>query len=183
MQSFLVQSEPLIITADNLTMAAGSTVPTLTYTVRGFVNGDTAASMLTGSPKLSTTATSSSPVGTVAAIAITQGSLALTTSNYSITPSSLVNGTLTVVQGTAQTITFGALPSVTYGANPFVLNATASSGLPIAYTVSGGPASVTNNVLSVTGAGTVTVAATQTGNTTYSPAPPVMQSFNVASAG
>jgi hypothetical protein len=44
-------------------MTQGSAVPPLTYTLAGFVNGDT-ASVVTGAPLLTTTATSSSPPGT-----------------------------------------------------------------------------------------------------------------------
>jgi hypothetical protein len=43
-------------------MTQGDPVPTLTYTLTGFVNGDT-ASVVSGAPVLSTTATSSSPPG------------------------------------------------------------------------------------------------------------------------
>ncbi len=83
--------------------------------------------------------------------------------------------------GSSQTITFNPLPTVTYGVAPFALNATASSGLPVTYALSFGAyapavATLTNNVLTVTGASpgivagtaTVTVTATQGGNATYS---------------
>ncbi|GEM_PF-2342720 len=180
-QSFTVAAAPLTFTADNLTMAQGAAVPPLTYTVSGLVNGDTAASVVSGSPKLSTTANSSTPVGTVVPITITQGSLALSTTNYVLTPASFVNGTLTVVTGSSQTINFGALPNTVYGVAPFALNATASSGLPVTFSVTG-PATVTNSLLTVNGAGTVTVTATQSGNGTYTAAPPVQQSFTVAPA-
>jgi|GEM_PF-6501179 len=77
----------LTITANNQTMIYNSPVPTLTYAASGFVNGDTAASVLSGA--LATTATKTSPVGTYA---ITQGTLAAGP-NYTI---SFTNGTLTV---------------------------------------------------------------------------------------
>jgi hypothetical protein len=54
-----VTPAPLTITADNKTKAVGSANPTLTYTVAGFVNGDTTKS-LTKPPTLTTTATRSS---------------------------------------------------------------------------------------------------------------------------
>ncbi len=57
-----VYRAPLLITANNITMTQGDPVPTLTYTLTGFVNGDT-ASVLSGAPVLSTTATSSSAPG------------------------------------------------------------------------------------------------------------------------
>ena len=66
---------------------------------------------------------------------------------------------------TAQTITFGALPGVTDGVAPITLTATASSGLPVSYAVTG-PATVSGSTLTVTGAGSVTVTASQAGNST-----------------
>ena len=177
-QSFVVAPAPLTFTANNLTMAQGSTVPTLTYTVGGLVNGDAAATVVSNTPTLATTATSSSPVGTVAPITIAQGALAVT-SNYTFTSASFVSGTMTVVTGSPQTINFNPLPNVTYGATSFALSANSSSGLPVTFTVTSGPASIANNMLSVTGTGTVTVTATQGGNATYAVATPVAQSFTV----
>src|SRR5208337_347457 len=70
----------------------------------------------------------------------------------------------------------------TYGVAPITLNATASSDLPVSYTVITGPATISGNVLTVTGAGNVEVEADQAGNTTYDVATPVDESFTVASA-
>lgn len=83
----------------------------------------------------------------------------------------------------SQTITFTGLPSsVTYGAGPFVLSATASSGLPVTYSVSG-PASLANSTLTLTGTGTVTVTASQGGDADYTEASPVILTLVVTSAG
>jgi len=179
-QPFQVNPATLTLTANNLTMAQGSTPPSLTYTVGGLVSPDTAGSVVSGTPTLATTATSSSPVDTYP-ITITQGSVAVS-SNYTLTSTSFVSGTMSVVVGTPQTITFGALPNVTYGVAPSILNATASSGLPVTFAVTSGPASITGGVLSVTGAGTVVVTAHQSGGSIYSPAPSLSQSFAVAQA-
>ena len=73
-------------------MTYGGTVPTPTFTISGFVNGDTSA-VVSGTPTLTPGATSASPVGTYS-INVTQGSLAAT--NY-VFPN-LVDGTLTVNQ-------------------------------------------------------------------------------------
>jgi sugar lactone lactonase YvrE len=83
-----VAPAPLTITAVSQTMAAGQTVPTLTATFSGFVDGDTAASLGTP-PVLSTTATSASPPGTYP-IDVSGAS----SPNYAIR---FVDGTLTVV--------------------------------------------------------------------------------------
>jgi hypothetical protein len=53
------------------------------------------------------------------------------------------------------------------------LAASASSGLPVGYSVVSGPAMVSGGTLMITGAGSVTVQATQGGNTTYAAATPV----------
>ncbi len=57
-----VLQAPLAITAVSETMVYGSSVPALTASYSGFVNGDTSAN-LTTQPTLTTTVTSSSPVG------------------------------------------------------------------------------------------------------------------------
>jgi len=79
----------LTVTPNNQTIVAGSALPSLTATITGFVNGDTQA-VVTGSPALTTTATSSSPAGSYP-IAATAGTLAA--SNYSFT---FGTGTLTI---------------------------------------------------------------------------------------
>ena len=81
-----------------------------------------------------------------------------------------------------QTITFGPLPSRTFGDAPFELNATASSGLRVVFTVLSGPARLTNITVHFTGSGTVTIRASQSGNASFNAASPVSQSFNVAKA-
>jgi hypothetical protein len=79
----------------------------------------------------------------------------------------------------AQTITFGGLGPVLTTAGPITLAATASSGLPVSYTVAG-PATLSGATLTLTGAaGTVTLTATQAGNATYLAATPVTASFAV----
>jgi hypothetical protein len=91
------------------------------------------------------------------------------------------------VKNVAQTITFPTIPNVVYGAAPISLQATAGSNLPVTYTVTG-PAVVTGTPtllgqqLAITGAGTVTVTAKQSGNTYYTAAPAVVQTFNVSPA-
>ncbi|MGA7830245.1 MAG: hypothetical protein WCA21_04720 [Terracidiphilus sp.] len=79
----------------------------------------------------------------------------------------------------SQTITFGAISNQTVG-TPLTLSATASSGLAVVFT------SATQTICTVSGttatlsaAGTCTIQATQPGNSAYSPAPMVPQSFTV----
>jgi hypothetical protein len=76
-----------------------------------------------------------------------------------------------------QTITFDPIATQTFGPGPLTvtLTALASSGLPVSYAVMSGPANVSGNILTITGAGLVTVQANQPGNAMYSPAPPFSQ--------
>ena len=86
-----VEKAPLTLTANSLTMTHGGPVPTLTYKLTGFVNGQSATGTVTGTPTLSTTATSSSAPGQYP-ITISAGTLAA--ANYSF---QTVNGVLTVM--------------------------------------------------------------------------------------
>jgi hypothetical protein len=80
---------------------------------------------------------------------------------------------------TTQTITFTQPASpVTYGVAPITLVASANSQLPVAFAVTG-PATANGSILTITGAGTVGITASQTGNPTYAAATPVMRSLTV----
>jgi hypothetical protein len=83
----------------------------------------------------------------------------------------------------SQSITFGPLVNLTYGAAPFALSATATSGLPVAY-ASNTPSvcSVSGAAVSIMGAGTCSITATQGGSAGYATATPVTISFTVSPA-
>jgi large repetitive protein len=78
-----------------------------------------------------------------------------------------------------QSISFPALGSVSYGTNGISLGATSSSGLPVAFSLLSGPATLTSNVLSLTGVGTVQVIASQSGNSNFQAAPWITNSLTV----
>jgi Domain of unknown function (DUF1929)/GEVED domain/HYR domain len=83
---------------------------------------------------------------------------------------------------TAQSISFPAVADRAVGSVPFVLGASATSGLPVSYRVVSGPAGVAGSTVTLSGAaGTVTIEATQAGNGQFQPAPPVQRSFTVSS--
>jgi len=83
----------------------------------------------------------------------------------------------------SQAITFGALPGRTYGDPPFTVSAIASSGLPVSFTVGATDnCSISGATVTVTAAGTCTVTAHQPGNSSYSAAPDVAQSFAITKA-
>jgi hypothetical protein len=86
-----------------------------------------------------------------------------------------------VVRAGSQVITFTAPLPQTYSVGKTVyLQATASSGLPVVFAVSAGPATVSGNQMTLTGAGVVQVTATQPGNSTIAPAAPVTQVVQVS---
>jgi len=173
--SIVVNAAVLTVTANNASRSYGAANPTFAQSYSGFVNGDTSG-VLSGAPSLTTTATSTSAPGSYS-ITVAVGTL--TASNYTF---SFVNGTLTVTAAT-QTISFTTPASpVTYGVSPISLNATASSGLAVTFSVSSGPCAVSVSTLTVIGAGTCVVAANQAGNTDYSAAATVSHSIVVTSA-
>ncbi|WP_438480144.1 immunoglobulin domain-containing protein [Oleiharenicola lentus] len=89
--------------------------------------------------------------------------------------------TLTVNKLT-QSITFGALADRDYTLIPITLSATASSGLPVVFSVISGPGTINGNELTLTGTGTLTVRAAQSGNATYAAAAVVNRSFVISKA-
>ncbi|MBL9115326.1 MAG: cadherin domain-containing protein [Verrucomicrobiaceae bacterium] len=81
----------------------------------------------------------------------------------------------------SQTIDFAALPDVLTDAAPITLSATASSGLPVSFSLVSGPAALMGNTLTLAGTpGQVTVRALQAGGVNdYNAATSVDRSFNV----
>ncbi len=83
----------------------------------------------------------------------------------------------------AQTIAFGAPTDRLSSSGSFALNATATSGLPVAFAVLSGPAMLNGDTVTLTGtAGRVVVRASQPGNAIYDAAPEVSVSFNITAA-
>ncbi len=73
-----------------------------------------------------------------------------------------------------QTISFGALPNKRFGDPPFSISATASSGLPVAISASG-ICTLAGATVTLTGAGSCAIKASQAGSANYNPAPDVIQ--------
>lgn len=81
-----------------------------------------------------------------------------------------------------QTIAFDLIADKTYEDTPFSINASSSSGLPVSFIVISNVATVSANMVTITGAGSVSIRADQAGNDSFNPAPAVTRSFNVAKA-
>ena len=69
-----------------------------------------------------------------------------------------------------QTIVFDSIPDKVFGDAPFTVNAVASTALQVSFSIMSGPASVSNDTITINGGGIVVVRATQAGNGTYNPA-------------
>src|SRR5579862_1003591 len=83
----------------------------------------------------------------------------------------------------SQTITFTSTPGkVDKNDPPYIVSATATSGLPVTFTTdssSNGVCSVSGNTVSFSGRGTCIVYANQAGNSSWLPAPQTQQVFDV----
>jgi hypothetical protein len=90
-----------------------------------------------------------------------------------------VKQTLTVGK-LPQTISFAALPFKTLDSKSFKLGATTSSGLAVSYTSTNtAVATIVGNVVTIVGAGTTQIVASQAGDVTYKAAVEVTQELNV----
>ena len=89
---------------------------------------------------------------------------------------------LQIVAQAEQSITFTTPADQSYGAVDLLLEATATSELPVNYRIVSGPASISGDFLRITGAGTVVVEASQLGDSDYNAALPVQRSFLVSRA-
>lgn len=75
-----------------------------------------------------------------------------------------------------QILEFPAFPSLTCTSSGYNLNASASSGLPVTYRVLIGKAYIENNLLLITGPGTIRIEAFQEGNSIFLPSDTVVRS-------
>ncbi|MBK9937782.1 MAG: hypothetical protein IPP02_05205 [Chitinophagaceae bacterium] len=110
-------------------------------------------------------------VGTIIVKALQPGD-----DTYSAAPT--VNDTITVIKGD-QVISFDSIPDQIFDANKITLVASSSMGQGISYSIIAGAAyaSVSSNKITKKGAGTVTVRASQNGNSNYNAAIPVERTF------
>ena len=174
-----VSQAHLTVMALNLSKSTGTANPTLTYSISGFVNGDTAA-MVSGSPLLSTTATTSSPAGSYP-ITVEAGSLSA--ANYDFP--NLVSGTLSVTDLTVLPLTVSATRSAPVYGQAIAFTATlglASGGNPggavqfqVDGTSFGTPVPVVNGVatsksISSLAAGSHVIMASYSGDANYASA-------------
>lgn len=88
--------------------------------------------------------------------------------------------TVQVAKG-IQSITFGSLVAKTFGDPDFAASASASSSLPVSFAATGN-CTISGVTVHISGAGSCTVTASQSGNATYDAAADVSQAFVIAKA-
>ena len=164
--------------SQTITFAAPSGV---TFGAAPFALTATASSGLTVSFASTTT-----PVCTVSGsmvTIVTAGTCSITASqagNTNYAAAATVSQSFTVAKA-SQTISFGALTGQTYGGSPFAVSATASSGLTVSFaSTTPGSCTVSGGQVTLVSAGTCTIAASQTGDSNYSAATTVTQSFTIS---
>jgi hypothetical protein len=174
-----VSPAPLTITASSGQMTYGTTPPVITPAYSGFVNGD-GLGALSAAPACSTTATSTSPVGTYPS-----SCTGAADPNYAIT---YVTGQVSVGQA-AQSISFTAPVTGVVGKTATLAATGGGSGNPVTFTVdptSGAgvcTVSGTNGAtVNYAAAGSCVLDANQAGTTNYTPASPVTATINVNQA-
>jgi len=184
-------SSSITVNSASYTMSLSLSTPGSTNIVLGApVTVNVTATPLNGGPTPTGTISYGFIGGTsVSGLALTSGATSFTLSGLSIlrhvvtvtysgdTNYPSTSSTLAFNGGYAQTIFFPALPNTTKSVAPTVsLAARATSGLPVTYTVSG-PATLSGSILTITGTGTITVTAAQSGNASFNAATSVVQSF------
>lgn len=168
-----VTKAPLQVKAQNATRAYGEPNPAFAVVFEGFKNNDT-QDILVGIPTPYSNAVVSSPVGQYP---IVFGNNIDSRYEYITTPATLT------IEKANQQITFNDLPSpIDSDSDPFSVASYASvtSNLPITFSIVSGPAIINGAQVTLTGqGGTVTIKATQPGNSNYNAAEPVSKTFEV----
>jgi hypothetical protein len=179
-----VADNETITTTDTITVAV-LTVPKIYWSTPAPITYPTAlsATQLDATGSVDGTLTYTPPAGTVLPPGQQTLSVTLTPNNTTEYAPATDTVTITVNQAT-QSITFTPPTSpVVYPVSPITLSATGgASGNPVTFSIVSGPGSLSganNSILTVTGTGTIVVAANQLGNTDYSAAPQVTQSIVV----
>ena len=170
------------------TMTINQATPSITWPTPTPIAYGTALSgaQLDASSTVAGTFAYTPPAGTVLNVGSQMLSVTLTPTDTTDYTTATTSVTLTVNQG-SQTITLSAgtlayASGVTFGVAPLTLSATATSGLPVTFSLVSGPAILSSNTLTIDGAGTVVIAANQPGNGSYSAAPQITETIPVNKA-
>jgi endoglucanase len=173
--TYLINPAPLVAVADSASRVYGAANPTFTGVLTGVLSSDGITATYVSQANATTAAGNyaTGPDAITPVLADPRARLG----NYNVT---VTPGTLTITPF-ANSITFTQIAAQTYGAAPLTLSATATSGQPVTFVLVSGPASLSGNTLTLTGAGTVTVSGKQDASGAYAAAVS-SQSFVVAPA-
>ena len=170
------------------TLTVGKSAQTITFEALSAKTYGDAPFALSGTASSGLTvsyASSDTSVATVSGATVTIVGTGTTTITASQAGDDNYNAVVNVpqtlaVDKSAQTITFGALSSKTFGDAPFGLTATVSSGLGVSYASSDtSVATVSGATVTIVGTGTTTITASQAGDDNYNAAVNVPQTLAV----
>jgi hypothetical protein len=151
----------------------GTTNATFSGTLNGVISPDVVFLIATGT-------FASANVGTGIAITSTATLSGTDKDNYTLVQPTGLSGN---INKGSQNITFGVLSNKTGADAPFTLNGTSSSGLTLSYASSNtSVATVSGNLVTITGLGTTNITASQAGDANYLPAADVVRSLTVVPA-
>jgi Bacterial Ig-like domain (group 3) len=186
-------------TATTIPLSVGQITPTIGWsggttaiTYGATLGGILDASAFNGTTVIPGTFTYTATLSGGTAVAVTSASV-LGAGSYTLTATFTPTDTTTyktvsaaatlTVNQASQTISFTPPASpVTYGVSPIALAASGgASGNAVTFSVTG-PATLSGKTLTITGAGTVTVTASQAGNINYTAATSVTQTIVIAQA-
>ena len=151
---------------------AASSVPMITFAVPSHTYGDTPFAVAASSDSTGafTYSVISGPA-TIAGATVTltgAGTVVLQAAEAADpTHAAATRTTIFSVNGEVPTLNFTPIPAQTYGAVPFQVNAASASSGAVTYMVISGPAMIAGSTVTLTGAGTVTLGASQAASGNY----------------
>ncbi len=117
--------------------------------------------------------------GVIRALAAGTDTLVITYGNKFLRVPVTVDSNFLLATYYVNLIDFSVIGDKTLGEDPFGLNAVASSGDDVVFSVYSGSATIQNGILNVDATGQVTIKASQSGNNYFAPATDVFRSFCV----
>lgn len=157
----------------------GNPAPGTTVTFQAPSTGSTATFASTNS---NTESVTTDPNGIASSSLVTANNLAGGPYNVSATiGSNSSNFSLTNLKG-SQTISWPQVSPKTYGDSPFMLQASATSGLGVTFNLVSGPGNLSGSTVTILAAGNIVIRANQPGDTNYNSATPVDQTITVTKA-
>jgi alpha-tubulin suppressor-like RCC1 family protein len=173
-------SQNVIVNKGSQTITFGA-LAARNYGVAPFAVSATATSALAVTFTSTTTAICTVAGSTVTIVGVGTCTIAANQAgNTNFNAATQVTQTFTVSKD-AQTITFAALSSKTFGNAPFAVSATASSALAVTFTsTTTAICTVAASTVTIVGVGTCTIAANQAGNANFNAATQVTQTFTVS---